>query len=127
MKNRYLMVRFMSAVIIGPCSAMAAQGQPIAGWSCKMLNLTEQQSMDPNIHIPVRSAPGGPVVGYASETVAVRDGSSTKGFSEALFPTGKHVWIASDMLKTWHAAASPTSTCAPVLKPNGRPGFSYGG
>ena len=125
--NKFLLVGFMVAVSAGSNSAMAAQGQPIAGWSCKMLNLTEQQSMNPNIHIPVRSSPGGPVVGYASETLAVRDGSGTSGFSEALFPTGRHVWIASDMLKTWHAAASPTSTCTPVLRPNGRPGFSYGG
>ena len=115
---------------INPLSAHAknAFGQHMPGWSCKMLNLTEKQLMDFSVHVPVRASASldAPVVGYASETVAVKDGSQTEtGFTQALFPTGRPVWIATDMLKDWHAAANPSSKCSPVLKANGKPGFTY--
>jgi hypothetical protein len=29
------------------------------------------------------------------------------------------------MIKPWHAAANPSATCVPVMKANGKPGFTY--
>ena len=108
--------------------AQPVPGQPMPGWSCKMLNLTEKQLMDFSIHVPVRASASSdaPVIGYASETVAVKDGSQTEtGFTQALLPTGRPVWIATNMLKDWHAVANPLSRCSPVLRANGKPGFTY--
>jgi hypothetical protein len=111
-----------------PANAQAAHGTPMPGWSCRMLNLTEAQSMDLSIHIPVRAEPSekSPPVGYATETVAVKTSvPPVNGFVQAMFPTGRQVWIAESNLKTWHAAANPAAKCVPVTKPNGKPGFDY--
>ena len=111
-----------------PASAQSPNATPMAGWACRMLNLTEAQSMDFNIHVPVRAEPTetSPPVGFASATIAVRTPlKSVNGFVEAMFPTGRPVWIAADMIKPWHAAANPSATCVPVMKANGKPGFAY--
>ncbi len=125
--------RLTGALLIGfaaiaPASAQSGNATPMAGWSCRMLNLTEAQSMDFNIHVPVRAEPAdtSPLVGYASATIAVRTPlKSVNGFVEAMFPTGRPVWIAADMIKPWHAAANPLATCVPVMKADGKPGFTY--
>jgi hypothetical protein len=111
-----------------PAYAQARRGTPMPGWSCRMLNLTEAQSMDFSIHIPVRAEPNAtsPPVGYASETVAVNTSAPpVNGFVQAMFPTGRQVWIAENNLKAWHAAANPGAKCVPVTKPNGKRGFDY--
>jgi hypothetical protein len=108
--------------------AQTGHGTPMPGWSCRMLNLTEAQSMDFSIHIPVRAEPSeaSPPVGYASETVAVKTSApQVNGFVQAMFPTGRTVWIAAKSLKPWHAAANPSAKCVPVTKANGKPGFAY--
>jgi hypothetical protein len=116
--------------LVGSVAAFAqpGHGTPMPGWSCRMLNLTEAQSMDFSIHIPVRAQPSesSPPVGYASETVAVNTSApEVNGFLEAMFPTGRTVWIAAKSLKPWHAAANPSAKCVPVTKANGKPGFDY--
>jgi hypothetical protein len=121
---------YVAASLVGVASAFAqaAHGTPMAGWSCRMLNLTEAQSMDFSIHIPVRAGPSesSPPVGYATETVAVKSSAPTvNGFVQAMFPTGRTVWISTKALKPWRAAANPSARCVPVTKPNGKPGFNY--
>jgi hypothetical protein len=111
-----------------PAFAQAGHGKTMVGWSCRMLNLTEAQSMDFRIHVPVRAEPSkvSPPVGYAMETVAIETSvPAVNGFVPAMFPTGRQVWIASDVLKPWHAAANPSARCVPVTKANGKPGFDY--
>jgi hypothetical protein len=121
---------FVMMGIVGLNSAIARDNResPMVGWSCRMLNLTEAQSMDFNIHIPVRAdpSPTSPVVGNASETVAIDSTIPARnGFLRAMFPTGRLVWIAANDVKPWHAAANPSARCIPVTKANGKPGFEY--
>lgn len=112
----------------GPLIAQAEGSTPMNGWTCQMLNLTEAQAMDFSIHIPVRAEPSdtAATVGYASATVAVkRPVRPVNGYVQAMFPTGRPVWIAANKIKPWHAKANPAATCIPVIKSNGKPGFEY--
>jgi len=118
----------ISIAVVFPAFSQTGNAKPMVGWSCRMLNLTEAQSMDFSIHVPVRAEPSAtsPPVGYASATVAVRMPlKSVNGFVEMMFPTGRPVWIAADMIKPWHAAANPSAACVPVMRSNGKPGFTY--
>jgi hypothetical protein len=111
-----------------PVMAQGASPHPMQGWSCMMLNLTEQQSMAPNVHIAVRAEPStdSKPIGYASETVAIQTPAKpVNGFLRAMFPTGREVWIAAGDVKPWHAAANPSARCVPVVKADGRIGFEY--
>lgn len=101
---------------------------PLPGYKCMVLNLTEQQSMDPNTRIPVfdRPAADGHQVGIAAGIVAVKDPSHiVDGFTEALFPTGATVWIKSDVLRPYHSVSDPTARCVPSKMSNGRSGFDF--
>jgi hypothetical protein len=110
----------------------AAQGlhavKPLTGWACMKLNLSEKQSLDPSVHVPVRDTPdaNAPAAGWAAMTVAVRSPThDVNGFQEMLFPNGKHVWIASKDLTQWSSLADPTARCVPSMLSNGKPGFAY--
>ena len=130
MSGRSLFVgAFAVATFAGLSGTEAAQPvQPIPGFQCMTLNLTEQQMADPSVDIPVRSAPSptAPQVGSASAQVAVRmPMKSVNGFSESLFPTGATVWIETKMLRPYRSISDPTARCVPVIMSNGRPGFTY--
>lgn len=101
---------------------------PMPGWTCMMLNLTEQQSMDPSVRVPVRAEPSeaSPPIGYAAATVAVRVPiAPVNGFIEAMFPSGRPVWIAANLVRPWHSLGDPTARCIPAMLSNGKPGFAY--
>ena len=59
----------------------AVSPRPIPGYKCMMLDLTEQQSMDPSVHIQVRSGPSAsaPVIGWASSVVVVKQPATPVG------------------------------------------------
>lgn len=119
---------FTFTTCLMPLYAQGTKQVPMAGWTCQMLNLTEAQSMDFSIHVPVRAhpSPASPPVGFASATIAAKiSAEPVNGFVEVMFPTGTPVWIAANMLKPWHAAANPAARCVPVTKANGKPGFEY--
>ena len=102
--------------------------RPLPGYVCMMLNLTEQQSMDQSVNVPVRAGPSAtaPVLGSAPSTVAVRSPvRPLNGFLEALFPTGQTVWIAAESLRPYRSLADPTAKCGPSIMSNGKPGFSH--
>ena len=102
--------------------------KPLSGWACMKLNLSEQQSLDPSVHVVVRTAPdaSAPNAGWAAMTVAIRSPAhDVNGFQEMLFPNGKHVWIASKDLAPWSSVADPAARCVPSMMSNGRPGFAY--
>jgi hypothetical protein len=104
----------------------APQSKPIPGYRCMMLNLTEQQSMDPLVHIPVRSAPSesAPPVGWAGAVVAVREPMYVvNGFAQILFPNGRPVWIVANILRPYRSVSDPAARCTPVVLPNGLVGF----
>jgi hypothetical protein len=126
--KKYLM-RAGVIVVLGlshlPAYAATTPRQ-IPGYACMMLNLTEQQSMDPSVHIPVRSAPSesAPPIGWAGAVVAVREPvAAVNGFVAMLFPTGQQVWISKNDLRPYHSLGDPGARCVPVMLPNGRVGF----
>jgi hypothetical protein len=63
---------------VGLSATTAADGphpvRPLPGYKCMMLNLTEQQFLNPSVHVPVRSEPAAsaPEVGWAATNAAVR-------------------------------------------------------
>jgi hypothetical protein len=100
----------------------------LPGYTCKMLNITVAQAMDPTFHLPYYSQPSAtsPVAGYASAQVAVKAPvHDVNGFDEAMFPNGGTVWIQASLLKDYHSLGDPTAKCVPVLMSNGRQGFDY--
>lgn len=100
----------------------------IPGYTCKALNITEQQAMDPTFHTPYFSQPStsSPVAGFASLQVAVKTPvHDVNGFDEAMFPNGGTVWIQANLLKEYHSVSNPTAKCVPVLMSNGRQGFDF--
>jgi hypothetical protein len=102
--------------------------KPLSGWTCMKLNLSEKQSLDPSVRVPVRTAPeaSAPEAGWAAMTVAVRSPTrEVNGYQEMLFPNGKHVWIATKDVTAWSSVADPTARCVPSLMSNGNPGFAY--
>jgi hypothetical protein len=117
--------------VIGATSA-SAQGlravKPLDGWACMKLNLSEQQSLDPSVHISVRAAPNASAAqaGSAAMTVAVRSPAhDVNGYQEMLFPSGKHVWIATKDIVPWSSLSDPSARCVPSMMSNGKPGFAY--
>ena len=123
--------RGLATVLIGVALTSAAVAEtlravsPLPGYKCMVLNLSEEQAKDFNVHVPVRAQPAAnaPEVGWAAATVAVRDPLHVvNGFTEALFPTGATVWIASNMLRPY---SDSHAKCVPSLMSNGKPGFAY--
>jgi hypothetical protein len=101
---------------------------PLPGYSCVVLNLTSRQIMDPNVHIPFRSAPSdsAPVVGFASAQVAIKmPRHEINGYLQARFLTGAKVWIKADLVRPYHSLGDPSAKCVPVIMSNGRSGFDY--
>jgi hypothetical protein len=100
----------------------------LAGYECKMLKLTEDQSLSQSTRIPVRiePSPDAQIVGIASGQMAVRqDAEPTNGFLEAINLSGRKVWVAADALTDYHSRSDPNATCKPAIMSNGRIGFEY--
>jgi hypothetical protein len=111
-----------------PATAMT-QARPLPGYRCMMLNLTEQQSMDVSVHVPVRVRPStaAPAVGWAGAVLIVREPATpVNGFLQMLLPDGRQVWIAANMVRPYHSLADPNAQCVPEILPNGRIGFGPG-
>jgi hypothetical protein len=132
-KVRMMMKTFMT---IGLCAAAFsaqanAQTQPhrIAGYECMMLNISEQQAMDPNFHVVVKAAPSASsnTVGWQPDIVIVKmPGIATNGYLPILRANGHRAWIAASSVKPYHAEADPTAQCAPWVLPNGLIGSGPG-
>jgi hypothetical protein len=126
MKQVVLAACVTIAQLPGAIAAASPASKPIPGYQCMMLNLTEQQSMDPSVHIPVRSSPSdsSPPVGWAGAVVAVRKPMTVvNGYAPMLCPDGRDLWIAASALRPYHSLGDPKATCVPVTLPNGRVGF----
>jgi hypothetical protein len=94
----------LSAVVLLSTQAHAQRphvARALPGYTCKMLNITVEQAMDPTFHMPYYS------------------------FDEAIFPNGGKVWIEASVLKDYHSLGDPTAKCVPVVMSNGRQGFDY--
>ena len=102
---------------------------PLPGYECKMLNITEQQSMDPTFHVVVRSGPSetSPAAGWASAVVIIKMPEIPQnGFLQMLLPNNRTVWIAADDTKPYRSVSNPNARCQPEVLPSGRVGFGPG-
>ena len=118
-------ILFGVALSSAPLAETLRAVSPLPGYKCMVLNLSEEQAKNFDVHVPVRAQPAAnaPEVGWAAATVAVRDPLHVvNGFTEALFPTGATVWIASNRLRPY---SDPHAKCVPSLMSNGKPGFAY--
>jgi len=118
-------ILFGVALSSAPLAETLRAVSPLPGYKCMVLNLSEEQAKNFDVHVPVRAQPAAnaPEVGWAAATVAVRDPLHVvNGFTEALFPTGATVWIASNKLRPY---SDPHAKCVPSLMSNGKPGFAY--
>lgn len=115
-------------VSFGACAQGLHAQRPLDGWTCMKLNLSERQSLDPSVHVPVRSQPAATAsqAGWAAMTVAVRDPvHEVNGFIEMLTSNEKHVWIARNDVVEWSSLADPSARCVPSVMSNGKLGFAY--
>lgn len=121
----------VSAICLSSRSAFAERPHVVRvlpGYSCKALNITEAQAMDPTFHTPYFSQPSesSPVAGYAGLQVAIRSPvHDVNGFDEAVFPNGGTVWIRASLLRSYHSLTDPSAKCVPVLMSDGRQGFDF--
>ena len=118
----------VTAGLVGSGQAFGA-GKRIPGYKCMMLNITEQQSMDPGFRVEIKSAPSptSPGAGWAGGVVIVHDPAVPQnGFLEVLKPNGQAAWIPASMVKAYRPLADPTAKCVPEVLPNGRIGFGPG-
>jgi hypothetical protein len=120
-------------VAIALLGMTAAFGQttstPLSGYECRMLNITEQQSMDPTFHVVVRSGPSetSPAAGWASAVIIVKTPAVPEnGFLQMLLPNNRTVWISADDTKPYRSRSNPDAKCQPEILPSGRVGFGPG-
>jgi hypothetical protein len=117
-------------ILAGGLLSTTAETKPLAGYKCMMLNITEQQSMDPVFHIAVRAQPSASsqVVGSAGSVVIIREPAKpVNGFLEMLLPNGHRVWIAADAVRPYHSLGAPNAKCVPEVLSNGAIGFGSHG
>ena len=115
--------------------ATAQQSRPsltvtghLQGYSCMMLNLTNEQMMDFDNLPPIRSEPSSTArqIGVATETVIVASPRrEAGGFVQVLHMNGQPGWLEASKLKPWRSANNPNARCTPAMMSNGRPGFDY--
>ena len=120
-----VLVTCVLAVGLSTSGQVHDAGKRIIGYKCMMLNITEQQAMDPNFRVDIKSAPSSasPSAGWAGAVVIVRDPALPEnGFLQMLKPNGETAWIRADMVKTYRPVADPTAKCVPEELPNGRIG-----
>ena|SRR5271165_3349870 len=94
----------------------------LPGYMCEQLTLTADDARDVTLQVLAREAPSrqSPIVGYTPMIVAVRAPEHrVNGFVEALWPTGRTVWIPADVLEPYHSLSLPNTRCAPALLSNG--------
>jgi hypothetical protein len=94
-----------------------------------MLNITEQEAMDPAFHVDVKERPTGMsrTIGWQPGVVIAKDPLlSENGFLQVIRPNGQVGWIPQDMVKPYHAESDPTAKCVPERLPNGLIGSGPG-
>lgn len=112
-----------------PAALAQTTSTPLNGYECKMLNITEQQSMDPTFHVVVRSGPSeaSPVAGWASAVIIVKTPAIPEsGFLQMLLPNNRTVWISANDTKPYQSRSNPDAKCQPEILPSGRVGFGPG-
>lgn len=117
--------RLLIAALLASTSASAAglyAVQPIPGYACSKLKVTEREAMDPHGGVPIRSAPvaSAPVAAMAASVLLTKQPLHViNGFVEVLRFTGDRGWIEQSRV----APFDPLARCVPSIMSNGRPGI----
>ncbi len=122
-------VLVLTAIAVGMSAQAQTSTKRIPGYRCMMLDITEQQSMDPTFHVTLRAAPSpsSPEAGWAGSVVIVKEPvQSQNGFLQMLKPNGQTAWILANEVKAYHPVAAPNAKCVPEVLPNGRVGTGPG-
>ena len=101
----------------------------IQGYQCMMLNITEQQSMDPAFHVTLYARPSlaASEAGWSGAVPIVKSPPEPiNGFLQVLKADGEKAWIAADMVKPYRPVSDPSARCVPEVLPNGRIGIGPG-
>jgi hypothetical protein len=114
------------ASLNAPAQTLTAE-RPLTGYECMALNLSDQQMMDPSIHVPILAnpTPDSPLVGYASATVIASIAPPTNGFQHVLRLDGVPGWVDTKYLKVWTNPGGNGQKCIPSAMSNGRLGFDF--
>jgi hypothetical protein len=87
-----------------------------------MLNITEQQSMDPGFHVDLKAQPSAAsrTIGWQPAIVIVKEPAVPQnGFLQVIRANGQEAWIEASIVKPYRAVSDPTAKCAPEVMPNG--------
>lgn len=121
----------VSLMASGVCQAQS-QGlralQPLPGYSCMSLNITQDQVMDFSAIPPVLAAPrpDAPKIGTTSSVVIVADPvHAENGFVSMLMLDGRPGWVQAVKLRPYRNASHPNVRCVPSMMSNGKPGFAF--
>ena len=125
-----LLIGLGIAVVSSHAQAQAhAVRERLAGYECMMLNITEQQAMDPNFHVGVKAQPSptSATVGWQPGIVIVKEPAVPRnGYLQILRANGQEAWIEANIVKAYHPLSDPNAKCAPELLPNGLIGSGPG-
>ena len=119
-------VLFGAVMALATVGAAAAQGlkpvRPIAGYSCKKLNITEREAMSPSGGgVSIRTAPNASAAraSLAPAVLFVKAGPAVNGYVEVMQLDGQPGWIEQARVKPFDANAR----CVPSIMSDGRPGM----
>jgi len=131
---RRLGLIFVAFAISAPRVSLAQPYQPLHavkpldGYVCMSLNLSQEQMMNPSVHVPIRSAPSAeaPVTGMAAAIVITKwPEEQERGYLRVLQLDGRLGWIDARYLKPWVNLGNTGDRCFPSLMSNGRIGFAF--
>ncbi|MBI0538850.1 hypothetical protein D9599_25185 [Roseomonas sp. KE2513] len=118
-------------------TVMAAAQQPrqpltvtghLQGYSCMMLNLTNEQLADWENAPAVLAepSPNAAKLGVASANVIVAEPRrEVNGYLQMLHMDGRPGWIVANKVVAWRNVSNPQTRCIPAMMSNNRPGFDY--
>lgn len=100
----------------------------IQGYTCMMLNLTNEQMRDFDNLPPVMEQPSPTAqrIGVASANMIVAaPRREANGYLQVLHLDGRPGWVEARMLKPWVNASQPTMRCIPAMMSDNKPGFTF--
>lgn len=133
MNNLKLILAMVPMGIVGMGSLRAEAEalhavQPLPGYSCMALNLTEREMFDPSAAPPVMAAPSpnAQKIGAPSSVVITEDPvRSENGYIAMLMPNGQKGWVIAAKLRPYRNATNPSTRCIPAIMSDGRPGLTF--
>lgn len=132
MQNPTKFAAIVAGVVGAITTGALAQGlravEPLRGYSCMSLNLTEEEMQHADSSPVIRQEPSASAVqiGRASAQVIVANPVTARnGYFAVLTLDGKPGWVEAGNLKPYHSVSNPTARCVASVMSNGQPGFTF--